>query len=1137
LGTFVALIILFSYYSTTKTFKKQSMKKSLLLRLVLVIVAFVGITFGANAQVTTSSITGTVKDAKGALPGASVKATHLPSGTVYTAVSNKDGLFNLPAMRIGGPYKVEVTFIGYNKTTYTDITLQLGQPFLVNATLSDTGTELAAVTVTGTKKIATAKQGASTNVNRTALASLPTFSRSITDFTRLTPQSSNGNFAGRDARLNSVTVDGANLNNTFGTSSSLLPGGSAQPISIEAYDELSINIAPFDVRQSGFTGAGIYATTKSGTNTFHGSAYTYYKDQSFNGTNIGDLDIGGNVAKASTKTYGFTLGGPIIKNKLFFFANFEQEKSTSPGIGFYPTGGSGSGVKAATTVADLQSVSNYLRTKYGYETGGYDNFPAFQDKNYKILAKVDWNINDKNKLTLKYSYLNANNDQIVNSTSTPNNGSYTWTNTTTNIPTTRGTGGLVNGRYSNQSIAFENSNYGFLNKVTTGTAELNSKISPSFSNQLLFTFKRYDNPRTSKGSIFPTIDIYNGLGSNYITAGSDPYTKYNAVIDNTTSIYDNLTYYAGKHTITAGVNYEFQRVGNSFMPGAAGSYIYNSLDDFLNDRAPIQFTYNYSLIPGQDQVYSANLKVGTLSLYAQDEYAVNSNFKITYGLRADKSIYLENPIENPQITALMLPDVNGNMTSYNSGNWPKSRILLSPRVGFRANLLADNSLVLRGGMGIFTGRIPYVYLTNSPSNSAMYSFGAVATAAQLQNIKLNADPSVYANLFPQSAGTAIQSSTVVIDKNYKFPQVFRVNLALEKNFGDGLSANLEGLFTKDINATKMRNANLKSPTGVINEGDMSRVRYVGTGANNAVTANDRAIYPNLSSVVVLENTNKGYAASLTAQVNKAFEGGFNANLAYTYTVAKEAFATAGSTAASVWATTANVGTTNDVEMGYTQFYVPHRVIGSFSYKFDYLQHASTTIGITYQGQAGGLTPISYTINGDLNGDGNGSGSDLMYIPRKASELTFAPYSATVNGVVYNYTSAQQAAALEQFINNTPYLRKHRGEYAQRNAAFLPWYNRVDASILQDFYIKTGNTKHTLQLSAVVINLPNLLNKYWGVQQQVTYSNPLSYINIDANGVPSYNMRQLNGKLVTQPFQDVATAATTWSLLIGAKYIF
>ncbi|MES2266130.1 MAG: carboxypeptidase regulatory-like domain-containing protein [Bacteroidota bacterium] len=1081
-------------------------------------------------------MSGTIKDAKGiTLPGATIKATHTPSGTVYTAASNKDGLFNIPGMRVGGPYTVEVSFIGFNKATQSDITLQLGQPYIFNATLSETGLELQAVNITATKRITTAKAGASTNVNRTALSTLPTFSRSITDFTRLTPQSTGSSFAGRDARLNSVTVDGANLNNTFGTSSDLLPGGGAQPISIETYDELSINIAPFDVRQSGFTGAGIYATTKSGTNTFHGSAYTYYKNQSFNGQYIGDNFIGANVAKASTKTYGATFGGPIIKNKLFFFGNFEKESSTTPGIAFSPTGGSGNGTVSNTTVTQLQQVSDYLRTKYGYETGKFDNFDAFNPKNTKYLIKLDWNINDKNKLTVKYSHLNATSDQTVNAGSTPNNAPYSFTNATGGI-STRANGGLANNRYSAQSIAFENSNYGFLNKVNTGTIELNSSISSKFSNQLLATFKKYGNPRTTKGATFPTIDIYDGKGNNIITAGSDPYTKYNDVIDDTYSIYDNLTYYAGKHTITGGINYEYQRVGNAFMPGAAGSYIYNSLDDFLNDKAPVQFTYNYSLIPGVDKVFSANLKVGTISLYAQDEYTVSPNFKLTYGLRADKSIYLENPVENPQMTALLLPDANGVLKSYNSGLWPKSPILLSPRMGFRWSLLEDKSLVIRGGTGIFTGKIPYVFLTNNPSNSAMYNFGGVATAAQLADIKLNPDPSVYANLFPQAAGTAIQSSTVLIDRNFKFPQVFRTNLAIEKNLGNGFTATLEGLYTKDINAVRMRNANLKTATGILVEGDLTRVRYVGTGTNGAVTAADRNIYSAINNAIVLENTNKGYASSITAQIAKQFKGGFSATAAYTYTQAKEAFASAGTTAVNVWSSTANVGTTNDVETGYTGFYVPHRIVASASYRFNYLNHAATTIGVFYQGQAGS-TPISYTINGDLNGDG--STADLMYIPKNASEITFAPYTPTaVNGVLVTYTPQQQQAALEQFIKNTPYLNSHRGQYAQRNAAFLPWYNRIDANILQDFYIMAGGQKHTLELSAVVINLPNLLNKNWGIQKQITVTNPLRYVSTDATtNVPTYQMTQYNGNLVTTPYINATTAATTWSLLIGAKYIF
>jgi hypothetical protein len=1111
------------------------MKKNLLLALL-----FLFTTAATFAQVTSSSMTGTIKDAKGeALPGVTVKATHVPSGTTYATSTNSNGLFNLPGMRVGGPYTVELSFIGFSKSTYTDIVLQLGQPYILNSTLTNSGLELQAVNVTAAKSIRTARVGASTNINRTQLATLPTFSRSITDFTRLTPQSTGTSFAGRESRLNSITVDGANLNNTFGTSSDLLPGGGAQPISIEAYDEISVNIAPFDVRQSGFTGAGVYATTKSGTNTFHGSVYGFYRNESYNGDHIGDIDLSSTIAKSTQKTYGFTLGGPIIKNKLFFFGNFEKEESTIPGINYSPTGGSGLGTVAATPVADLQAVSNYLRTKFGYETGGFDNFSAFKPKNTKALLRLDYNINDKNKLTVKYSYLKATSDNQINAGSTPNNASYTFTGAN-GLPSTRSTGGLPNNRYSLRSLAFENSNYGFLNKVHTGTIELNSTINSKMSNQLLLTFKKYSNPRTSKGDIFPTIDIFNGAGDNYITAGSDPYTKYNDVIDNTTTLYDNFTYYAGKHTLTGGISYEYQKVGNAFMPGAAGSYIYNTLDDFLNDRAPIQYTYNYSLVPGQEKVFSANLRIGTISLYGQDEYNVTNNFKLTYGLRVDKPIYLENPIENPQLTALQFPDPNSNtggLKTYNSGLWPKSSWLFSPRVGFRASFLENNSLVVRGGLGIFTGRIPYVFLTNNPSNSGMYNFGGVATPAQLANIKLVQDPTQYANLFPQSAGLTYQSASVVIDRNYKFPQVFRANLAVDKNLGNGFSGTLEAIYTKDINATRMRNLNLKSPTGVIIEGDNSRVRYVGTGTNAAVTAQDRNIYPNTPalSVIALENTNKGYSAALTAQLNKSFNNGFNANLAYTYTVSKEAFATAGTTATNVWTSTANVGTTNDVELGNSQNFVPHRIVGSVSYKFNYLDHGATSFGLFYQGQAQG-TASSYVINGDLNGDGNAS-TDLMYVPRKANELNFAQYTATVNGTVYTYTPQQQAAALEQFINNSAYLSSRRGKYAQRNAGFLPWYNRIDADVKQEFYIKSGGQRHTLQISATILNLPNLLNSTWGIQKQYTTTSPLSLSGVDASGVPTYTVRQLNGQLVNTPFQPLNTTGTTWSLLLGARYTF
>jgi hypothetical protein len=1095
----------------------------------------------AFAQVTTSSISGIIKDSKGeTLPGATIKATHEPSGTTYSTVTNINGRFTLPGARIGGPYTITVSYIGYQTATYTNIELKLGEPYLLNAVMTQGAGTLKEVTVIGGKQINVARAGESTNINSRMLTTLPAINRSIVDFTRLSPLANGTSFGGRDSRLNNTQIDGASLNNSFGLSTDPLPGGGGigQPVSIEAFDELSVNVAPVDVRQSGFTGAGIYAVTKSGTNTFSGSAYTYYKDQRFNGTNIGDNDISSSFAKASTKTYGFTLGGPIIKNKLFFFTNYENTKSTSPGIAFSPTGGSGTGTVAVTPVADLQKVSDYLAANYGYSTGGYDNFPAFAPTAVNFLAKVDWNINDKNKLTVKYTNLNATSDVQINGTSIPSTPTFSVVGKAGTISS------LPNSRYSLQSIAFQNSNYGFVNKVRTYTAELNSSISSKMSNQVLYAVTQTDAKRSFPGGdSFPTIDIFNGAGSNYITAGNDPFTLNNDVINNTTTLTDNFTYYAGKHTITAGGNYEYQYVGNQFMQGAAGYYAYNTLNDFLNNAAPAVFTYTYSLTPGVPAPYSASLKIGTLSFYAQDEITVNDNFKFTYGVRADKPIYLEDPEENPQVSALQLIDKNGNPASYSTGKWPKTSWLFSPRAGFRWVANSDKTLVLRGGAGIFTGRLPYVYITNMPTNSGMYQFSSnITNPAQLASVKLVRDPATVAAQFPANfpliAGTGVSSGTVVIDPNFRFPQVFRANLALEKSFGDGYNLTLEALLTKDINAIRYINANLKTATGLTSEGDLSRERYLGVGAALPATT-DRLIYPSLGNVYLLTNTSQGYSDAFSAQISKRYTNGFYGSLAYTYTIAKDVNANLGSTAASTYAGNPNVGTSNEVELGNSTFFTPHRIVANAAYTINYLKHGATTFGLFYQGSYGSV--LSYTINGDLNGDSNNA-TDLMYIPKNVNDITFSQYTQSVNGVTYTYTAAQQAAALEQFINNSPYLKAHRGQFAERNAAFSPWYNRVDFNFLQDFYIMSGKTKHTLEFSAVIINLPNLLNRYWGIQQNALTTSPLTFVgyNLQATpataNVPYYNLRQVNGKLVNTPFID-ATSGTTWSMLLGLKYKF
>lgn len=1086
--------------------------------------------FFSLAQVTTSSITGTVKTSDGkALDGASITATHQPSGSVYTTISRKNGEFNLPGLRIGGPYSVKIEYVGLKTQTFQNITLVLGEAYDVNAMLDDNTTinENVVVTTGIKRKSAVDKTGASTVLNSRVLTTMPTISRSITDFTRLTPQAGSGtgananSFAGRDGRYNNIQFDGANLNNNFGLSSDPVPGGgSFQPISLDAIDEISVNIAPYDVRQSGFTGAGINAVTKSGTNDFHGSAYGYYRNEKFNGTKVGNTDIG-RGAPTTNKTFGATFGGAIIKNKLFFFANYEHEEKNYQGVTYSPTGGSGTGNVSATPIDSLKKFSDFLRSNYGYETGAYDNFPSLTAKATKFLGRVDWNINKQNRLTVKYSDFTSDDYTVLNGSSIPNGGGFTVVGGTGTVSR------LPNNRFSQQSMSFANSNYGTHHIVRTGTVELNSSYS-KISNQLLATLTKIQDTRTIPGGqVFPTIDIFNNNGQNYMSAGNDPFTNNNDVINNIFSITDNFTYYVNKHTLTAGVNYEYQKVANMFMGGSSSYYAYNSLNDFMTGKAPAYYAYTYSLVDGKPAVYSAELKFGQLGFYAQDEIKVSNKLKVTAGLRIDKPIYIEKALENPAITALTFPDQNGNPTHYNTSQWPESRWLVSPRVGFRWDAFGDKSLIVRGGTGVFTGKIPFVFLTNIPTNSGMYQYGGAITNPAASGITFNPKPSAYQNLFPTTAGSSVPANIVLVDPNFKFPTVFRTNIGIDKNLGHGFNLTLEALITKDINAVKMRNANLKTANGEFSGPD-NRVRYVST-ANT-----DRYIYPNITTAVVLENTNKGYASSFTALLSKSFDKGFFGSVAYTYSVAKDVTANPGSQASSVWNSNPNVGTSNDVELASSSFVTPHRIVANVSYRFAYAKHFATTISLFYQGSSYGN--LSYIVNGDLNGDGNSS-TDLMFIPKSGQDLNFEQYTQTVNGVVYTFTPQQQQAALDMFINNSSYLKKHRGEYAQRYGARYPWYNKVDARFLQEFYITSGKTKHTLQFSADILNLPNLLNKYWGAVPFYTFNNPLVFRSVNGSNQPVYRMANQNGVLVTNPFSQSLSTTSTWGLQLGLKYFF
>lgn len=1080
-----------------------------------------------HAQVTTSSITGFVKSDSGApLEGATVTAVHQPSGTKYLTITKKNGNFTIPNTRVGGPYSITVEYVGFSPQTIDNVTLNLGEPFVADFTLSTKAAALNEVVVTTTGNRSTrAKTGTSTILNSRQLSTLPTISRSITDFTRLTPQANGNSFAGRDGRFNNLQIDGANLNNNFGLSSDPLPGGGASPISIEAFDEISVNIAPYDVRQSGFTGAGLNVITKSGTNTFHGSAYGYYRDQSFNGKHAGDVTLTPTPQK--NKVFGASLGGPIIKNKVFFFLNAEFENQSTPNPNtFVPTGSTASGTVSAAPKDSLDKFRDFLKSKYGYEAGAYDNRPNFETKNRKLLGKINWNISNKHKLVVKYSDFKGSDQSPLNGSSVPNSGAGGFSiRGITGTPQTR----LPNNRNSAQSIGFSNSDYATDHIVQSGTIELNSNFNSKWSNQLLLAYTHINDVRNSPGGIFPTIEIFDADGNipgvtkgrNYMSAGTDPFTRNNEVINNIATLTDNVTYFAGRHTLTGGLTYEYQKVGNAFMGGSESYYIYNNLNDFITDAPPAFFSYTYSLVPGQPKVFSADLKLGQLGAYVQDEFNINTNFKLTYGLRGDVPTYLEQPIENPAISALQFPDKDGNMMHFSTGKWPKAKLLLSPRVGFRWRVPDMKGLVLRGGTGVFTGKIPFVFLTNMPSGSGVYQNGSVLnTPAQLAGVTFNPNPDAYISKFPSTITATAPGSFTLIDPNFKFPQVFRTNFGVDKQLGDGFTATLDVLYTKDLNAVKMRNANLIAPSANL-VGEDNRPYYPTTAPK---------VNPGVGTVIILENTKKGYSFATTAQLSKSFSNGFYGSIAYTYTLATEVSPNPGSQATSAWQSIINRGTPNDEELYNSAYSVPHRIVGDISYRLEYANHFATTISLFYEGA--NQSRYSYIIGGDINNDGNNA-SDLMYIYAKGSDVPFVATST--------YTVAQQQAAYDQLLANTPYLKKHAGQYAERNSALTPWYNRVDARLLQDFYIKTGNTKHTLQFSVDVINLPNLINKNWGIKDFYIINNPLTRKSAAGAASPTYTLAEVTQdgvkQLITEPFQKSTSFSTTWGMQLGLRYIF
>ena len=1074
---------------------------------------FLMLGLGVQAQVTTAGMSGRVTDQSGTeLIGATILATHTPSGTQYGTVTNESGIFNLVGMRSGGPYSVVVSYVGYSAQTINDLALRLGESYELKVALSEDGVQLEGIEVLGTRSniMNSNRTGAATNVGVAQINSLPTISRSINDFTRLTPQAqSNSGFGGRDGRYNNIQIDGANFNNNFGLSSSNLPGGGSQPISLDAIEQIQINIAPYDVRQSNFTGAGVNAITRSGTNTLEGSVYGFYRNQDFNGRKVGS-DTLAKGDKTTSKVFGARLGGALVKNKLFFFANFEKEDNTRPGISFIPSAPGRVGPNVSrTTLEDMELVRNHVKEKYGYETGASEGYASnFQTKNYKALARIDWNINNSNKLTLRYNQVIATDDQTVNGTSAPNPRS-------------------SSNRISQNSYAYENANYGFENSVRSLTAELNSTFRNKVSNQLLVTYTKIQDKRTSKSSPFPFIDIKKDKDS-YLSLGYELFSWKNDVVNNVTTITNNLSYSSGKHNFTGGFTFDYLTFGNSFQRYGTSYYRYASIDDFINNAAPEAFALTYSVLPDGRDPY-AELDFGLGGLYFQDEYRVTDRLKVTAGLRADLPFYFNKLETNPAVNALSFLEANAvDSLKLDVAQWPTSKPLFSPRLGFNYDVNGDRSLQVRGGTGIFTGRVPFVWFTNLPTNSGVLQNTVELAGAAVtdKGITFDPNPQAWTNKFPQTAGTSAPGSIAAIDKNFKLPQVWRTNLAVDVQLPANTIFTFEGLYTKDLNGIVQFNANQKAPIGNMNANNGKDTRPF-FGANNAA----RRVNSAMSEAIVLTNTKEGYSYSLTGQLAKEFSKSFSAMVAYTYTQSSDVSSNPGSQAASAWSNNLSVRGQNDLDLNPSQFAVPHRVVGAISYRFEYLNALATSISLFYEGANTGR--YDYRYSADFNRDG--INSDLIYIPASPADITFTDIVSSGNVV---FTAKEQSDAFFAYLEQDPYLSKNKGGYAERNGALLPWRNRFDLRLLQDIFTNIKGKKHTLQLSVDVLNVGNLLSSDWGIIQTTNYNNGAILVpTVATDGTATFQMARVSNKLATNTFRNVLSTGTTWGMQVGLRYIF
>lgn len=1056
--------------------------------LVFLLVALIGFNYSGYSQgVTTSAIKGKVVNSSGEeIFTANVLVTHIPTGTQYGTITGDDGRFNIRNMRVGGPYSIKVSFIGYKDEIVNNIFLQLNKTAEFSLTLIESVVTMQEVVIVFDKNdvISSDRTGSMTNISEEQITAMPTISRSSRDLTRLTPESNGNSFGGRNNLYNNFSLDGSIFNNSFGLDYAT-PGGQAdaQPVSLDAIEQIQVSLAPFDVREGGFTGAGINAVTKSGTNVLKGTAYYYYRNQEMIGEKVNGEKFE-NIAY-SFKQYGISIGGPIIKNKLFFFANFESERRDQQAHGFVADDGSNTGNPNTTSIskADIEAVQAHLRNQWGYEPGAYQEY-NHETYNNKFLLKVDYNITKGHNLTIRYNMLDA------------------WKDI---LPHPEAVGGRGPTSYR---LPFENSSYRINNKIHSVVGELNSIFSNKVANKLLIGYTSFRDTRDPKSLPFPVVDIIGSDGNVGITAGSEMFSTSNVLNQDIFQITDNLTYYLDQHTLTAGFNYEYFKFDNSFNLFYYPWVTAFSVEGFLNN----EFAY-FTGIPeartgdlNQDVINSqaipylwSQVNVAQFALYIQDEWQATDKLNLTFGLRGDIPIYY-NEIAITAGTQEMANfdgwrDPSGASTTINPANWPEAKILWSPRFGFNYDVKGDQTMQVRGGTGIFSGRIPFVWLGNQSSNAGMlpgYAFQVNATA-----------------------------------RDFRWPQVWKNNLAMDVKFGNGWLITVEGIIAEDINAVVHHNYNMAPPTGNLTGTGDTRAIFAGFQEVNIYSASAGSIGFLDAGAIVLDNTDKGHQYTFTTKLGKKWKSGLSADVAYTYMDAKDYTSIPAEIAADAFQRNPVVGNPNMPEYSWSRYGLQHRIIASGMYKVKYGRFA-TTVGMFYELAKGNR--YSYVYAGDLNQDAINN-NDLLYVPASSSDIVFGTVTDGV-GTVANDAAAQWSA-LDAFITQDPYLSTRRGMYAQRNGASLPWFSQMDIKVIQEVLIKIGETSHKFQLSVDILNFGNMINSNWGVRQFASTYTPLAVNGVDNSGVP-YMKFDENLK---NSYVDNVLLASKWQLQIGIRYIF